>query len=104
MYKSIPENNYTTKNWKTKPTIADFKIYVTGLRVKWKVGKNLLSDTEKSTVPGKIFVKLSSVVKLKADSVPKEFFALGKSKTLLVVCVSCYLARCVKKKKRWVQK
>lgn len=95
IYKSTPENNYTIKKWKT-----NCKIYVTGLRVKWKVEKNLLSDTEKSTVPGKIFVNLSSVVKWKADYAPKELFALGKSKILLVVCVSCCLARRVKKKKK----
>lgn len=40
---------------------------VNGLRVKWKMERKLLSDTEKITAHGKIFINLSFVVKQKAD-------------------------------------
>lgn len=36
---------------------------VNGLRVKWKMERKLLSDTEKITAHGKIFINLSFVVK-----------------------------------------
>lgn len=62
--------------------------------------KNLLSDTAKLTVHGKIFIKLSSMVKWRVDCILKECFVVGKRvKTVLVVCISCCLASFVKRKR-----